>query len=385
MTRFSTSQNGTVIIREDGDVIQLEDTPEMKPGRMYLGHVRILNIKFIGSPSGGHGITSHTLDDDHLTYHLEIGHCMFTGFTGTGKHALNIKNAERLWIHDNEFRQCESGGSQVKLYLTEYQGGNIVVERNEFYPNGDNQRCLEITTEGSEAWSHGLFQGNHYHGFSSHSTHGVLINASTARILEMHFIREVFERTDMLMVGNENGGHYVEECGVHNSGFILSSQKTNQVLINLTYTRACKIDGNYLYGNTEIDAGVIGIYTRGYHTSLPNLIKGNTFVGSFNKEVDFGGSSYHAICRDNPGFKTESWGTATMSNGASSVTFAHGLGGDLDLKPTHISFSDSTGEVSSRGGHASMMNTTHVTISLYSGTLTAGDSTIYWYTEYNHE
>jgi len=123
------------------------------------------------------------------------------------------------------------------------------------------------------------------------------------------------------------------------------SDVTNKAKYNIELTSAGSVQANHIYGN----------YFGGYATSP-------VYVGNPPNYVKFNG-----------GFKTENSGTATIPNGQTSVTFAHGLAGT----PTIVTLGAKHAEVADAIWSA---DATNITITVPSAV--TANRNISWYAEY---
>jgi len=138
--------------------------------------------------------------------------------------------------------------------------------------------------------------------------------------------------------------------------------------IDLANVENSIITENYV---KNVPSGYYGIYERG--TSNYNIIMGNNLLEcAAGRRISYVGAN--TTVKDNQGYITENGGTATIPNGQTSVTFAHGLAGT----PTIVVLGAKHSEVAD--AYVSAKDATNITITVPNAV--SADREISWYAEY---
>jgi len=154
--------------------------------------------------------------------------------------------------------------------------------------------------------------------------------------------------------------HRVANCTLKD----FTKAANNGIALGVHGTGGHKIINNIISGST------FGIWMEG--PTVKNYLVSNLFTGNTTDIKIISGEFDYFM---NDGYVTEKSGTATISNGTSSVVVTHDLAGT----PTNVRVSGTHSEVANL--YVDSVTSTQFTIHAKDGNVTA-DRTVYWYAEY---
>lgn len=166
----------------------------------------------------------------------------------------------------------------------------------------------------------------------------------------------------------------VQHIHLHQLNFIVPPSNYALIYINVgsgKYVREVDLRDIFGYGTTQtyiVDKQGSGTLDR---LTIDGVYHPSGTQGRYNNVSP-------KYIHNDPLFKTENSGTATLPSGQNSVTVAHGLAEE----PTIITTCADHYQWYYSGGHVSSKDSTNITFALKSGQNAATDITIYWYAEY---